>query len=389
MRLTMDPAAPHGRSGRASLHGRRAVSRRRASARTPRISSRGRSVSGLSLGPVKDEAPDGHPRRSPRRERRRVSRATGRRPIGSGRRSRRPAGRSSTTGPGSSCGRPAPPTSSRPTGSATAAARRSRRGWTSRRPRAGHGHPPVAGRPGRSGSARSTASAGTSRPGPRSSSSRTRRTRRWRRARGRRTVRPAGRSAGAAGGRLDGDRLGPAAAANAGHPASAGCRRRPARPGRRARPATSSARWSARSTTRRSPSPGPWGRVLDRPPPLGGRAAGRRRRDRLARRWPSGATTASPAARSTSGSGRPAHLATWWSLVLRDEGEDGPPRRAVRLADLPIVRRERAGGSGTAGDRRAGAGSRSATSTGSLDRFGRRRDLLGREPARSRARRRR
>jgi Glycosyl transferase family 2 len=29
-------------------------------------------------------------------------------------------------------------------------------------------------------------------------------------------------------------------------------------------------------------------------------------------------------------------LATWWSLVLRDEGEDATPRRAVRLADLPL-----------------------------------------------------
>jgi hypothetical protein len=35
-----------------------------------------------------------------------------------------------------------------------------------------------------------------------------------------------------------------------------------------------------------------------------------------------------------------AHLDAWWSLVLRDQGEDEPPRRAVRLADLPVVRHE-------------------------------------------------
>jgi hypothetical protein len=37
-------------------------------------------------------------------------------------------------------------------------------------------------------------------------------------------------------------------------------------------------------------------------------------------------------------------LATWWSLVLRDEGEAAPPRRAVALGDLPIVRHGRASG---------------------------------------------
>lgn len=29
-------------------------------------------------------------------------------------------------------------------------------------------------------------------------------------------------------------------------------------------------------------------------------------------------------------------LATWWSLVLRDAGEEAAPRRAVRIADLPL-----------------------------------------------------
>ena len=33
-----------------------------------------------------------------------------------------------------------------------------------------------------------------------------------------------------------------------------------------------------------------------------------------------------------------AHLATWWSLAMRDEGEEATPRRAVALPDLPAVR---------------------------------------------------
>ncbi len=35
-----------------------------------------------------------------------------------------------------------------------------------------------------------------------------------------------------------------------------------------------------------------------------------------------------------------AHLDAWWSLALRDDGEERPPRRAVRLADLPVVLHE-------------------------------------------------
>jgi cysteinyl-tRNA synthetase len=33
-----------------------------------------------------------------------------------------------------------------------------------------------------------------------------------------------------------------------------------------------------------------------------------------------------------------AYLDAWWSLVLRDQGEGNPPRRAVALPDLPLVR---------------------------------------------------
>jgi hypothetical protein len=35
------------------------------------------------------------------------------------------------------------------------------------------------------------------------------------------------------------------------------------------------------------------------------------------------------------------HLGTWWSLVLRDEGEEKPPRRAVCVGGIPLVRRGR------------------------------------------------
>jgi cysteinyl-tRNA synthetase len=33
-------------------------------------------------------------------------------------------------------------------------------------------------------------------------------------------------------------------------------------------------------------------------------------------------------------------LDIWWSLVLRDRGEDSPPRRAVVIPDLPLIRHE-------------------------------------------------
>lgn len=40
----------------------------------------------------------------------------------------------------------------------------------------------------------------------------------------------------------------------------------------------------------------------------------------------------------------PRYLDTWWSLVLRDRGEGTPPRRAVVVGDLPVVRHERRSG---------------------------------------------
>jgi GT2 family glycosyltransferase len=52
----------------------------------------------------------------------------------------------------------------------------------------------------------------------------------------------------------------------------------------------------------------------------------------------------------------PSYLDVWWSLVLRDAGEDAPPRRAVVVPGMAIERAERAettGSPGTLQDRRA------------------------------------
>ena len=68
------------------------------------------------------------------------------------------------------------------------------------------------------------------------------------------------------------------------------------------------------------------------------------------------------------------HLATWWSLVLRDEGEDDEPRRAVRLDGLPVVRHQRPDEGVARSDEQARLDKRDFYRV--LDRFGRRRDLL-------------
>ena len=70
-------------------------------------------------------------------------------------------------------------------------------------------------------------------------------------------------------------------------------------------------------------------------------------------------------------------LATWWSLVLRDEGDDVAPRRAVAIADLALSR----GGPDADLDPAAGLGpERDPASRRDryriIDRFGWRRDLL-------------
>jgi Glycosyl transferase family 2 len=68
------------------------------------------------------------------------------------------------------------------------------------------------------------------------------------------------------------------------------------------------------------------------------------------------------------------NLDIWWSLVLRDGGEGGPPRRAVRLDALPIVRHEHRGWTSLLDDERDRQSKRNFYRI--IDRFGGRRDLL-------------
>ena len=70
------------------------------------------------------------------------------------------------------------------------------------------------------------------------------------------------------------------------------------------------------------------------------------------------------------------NLDIWWSLVLRDEGEGGPPRRAVRVDGLPIERHEHRGYSSLPDDERDRQSKRNFYRI--IDRFGWRRDLLTR-----------
>jgi hypothetical protein len=68
------------------------------------------------------------------------------------------------------------------------------------------------------------------------------------------------------------------------------------------------------------------------------------------------------------------NLDIWWSLVLRDEGDGRPPRRAVALDGLPLVRHEHRGWSSLSEDDRTRLSKRNFYRV--LDRFGSRRDLL-------------
>ena len=68
------------------------------------------------------------------------------------------------------------------------------------------------------------------------------------------------------------------------------------------------------------------------------------------------------------------NLDIWWSLVLRDEGEGRPPRRAVSLAGLPAVRHEHRGYTSLPDAERDRQSKRNFYRI--LDRFGSRRDLL-------------
>ena len=64
----------------------------------------------------------------------------------------------------------------------------------------------------------------------------------------------------------------------------------------------------------------------------------------------------------------------WWSLVLRDEGEGSPPRRAVGIADLPVIRHAHRGYLSLPEDERDRQSKRNFYRI--IDRFGPRLDLL-------------
>jgi len=68
------------------------------------------------------------------------------------------------------------------------------------------------------------------------------------------------------------------------------------------------------------------------------------------------------------------NLDIWWSLVLRDEGEGRPPRRAVSLAGLPVVRHQHRGYTSLPDAERERQSKRNFYRI--IDRFGWRRDLL-------------
>lgn len=66
------------------------------------------------------------------------------------------------------------------------------------------------------------------------------------------------------------------------------------------------------------------------------------------------------------------NLDLWWSLVLRDEGEDATPRRAVAI-EVPATRHEHRGWTSVDDDERARLSKRNFYRI--IDRFGHRRDL--------------
>ena len=70
------------------------------------------------------------------------------------------------------------------------------------------------------------------------------------------------------------------------------------------------------------------------------------------------------------------NLDIWWSLVLRDEGEEAPPRRAVSLDGLPALRHEHRGYASLPDDERDRQSKRNFYRI--IDRFGWRRDMLTR-----------
>jgi hypothetical protein len=68
------------------------------------------------------------------------------------------------------------------------------------------------------------------------------------------------------------------------------------------------------------------------------------------------------------------NLDIWWSLVLRDEGEGNAPRRAVAIADLPLLKHDHRGYSSLPPEERDRQSKRNFYRI--IDRFGSRRDLL-------------
>ena len=70
------------------------------------------------------------------------------------------------------------------------------------------------------------------------------------------------------------------------------------------------------------------------------------------------------------------NLDIWWSLVLRDEGEDGSPARRAVAVDLPAVKHEHRGWTSLPDDERDRQSKRNFYRI--IDRFGSRRDLLTR-----------
>jgi hypothetical protein len=68
------------------------------------------------------------------------------------------------------------------------------------------------------------------------------------------------------------------------------------------------------------------------------------------------------------------NLDIWWSLVLRDEGEARPPRRAVRIQAMPVERHEHRGYASLPTAERDRLSKRNFYRI--IDRFGSRRDLL-------------
>jgi cysteinyl-tRNA synthetase len=68
------------------------------------------------------------------------------------------------------------------------------------------------------------------------------------------------------------------------------------------------------------------------------------------------------------------NLDIWWSLVLRDEGEGTPPRRALALDGMPATRHEHRGWTSLPDEERDRQSKRNFYRI--IDRFGSRRDLL-------------